>query len=72
MKDNFYKRILFLLIEPILSFKSEWIRDVAENMQTNAKDNITYDCAKVLIKIANMISLVEWVFSEMSMEELDD
>ena len=71
-EKNFYKKCFLKLFEPIQHIKGKWIEEVAEQLKCNAEDNITYNCGEVLHRMANVMKLADWVFSDDPVEKLDD
>ncbi len=71
--SNFYKKILLKMLGSVKTLKSATVRDHAKRLRKTATSNEddVYKTADMLMRIAGLLTLVEWVYSEKPPEELD-
>ena len=71
---NFYKKVLFKLIDPVIGFEESELRDAAKRLRQQPLDTARIDFAVALMvdKVANIKGFTEWIFSEIDLEDEDE
>ena len=70
--DKFFKKILFKILDPMLSLDSNIVRNHAKRLRETAisETDDVHKTADTLIRISGLLALVEWVYSDKPPEEL--
>lgn len=71
--DNFFKKILFKILDPMLGLDSSTVRNHAKRLRKTAisETDDVHRTADTLMRISGLLALIEWVYSDESPEELE-